>query len=50
MDGKSVRKSDFIFLFLPQGWYHREDVAHYSRMKRVADEANAACHGHRMED
>eukprot|EP00092_Neocalanus_flemingeri_P025638 GFUD01027795.1.p1 GENE.GFUD01027795.1~~GFUD01027795.1.p1 ORF type:complete len:178 (-),score=31.75 GFUD01027795.1:115-648(-) len=33
-----------------KGWYHREDIAHYSRMKRVADEHNTACSGDRLQD
>ena len=28
-----------------KGWYHRPDIARYSRMKREADVHNSACQG-----
>merc|ERR1719213_962295 len=33
-----------------KGWYHRSDIAHYSRMKRRNDEVASGAGGHKLQD
>merc|ERR1719206_685631 len=33
-----------------KGWYHRSDIAHYSRLKRKNDEVSSAAGGHKLQD